>query len=126
MHDNNMNIIHLHDHIQNKKHSDIIISFQRPELKILMDIYGKMVSHGVWKDYAIDHGPKIAFFSIFKKSGDNAVFIVEKDPKKEKKQALYALKDQSGQILKRGNDLRLVLDPLYKKHQKIEMTKTSH
>ena len=124
MHDIKMKIIHLHDHTQNQDNH--IVSFQRLELKVLMDIYGKMVSSGIWKDYAMDHGPKLALFSIYKKSGDNAVFIVEKDPKKTTKQGLYALKDQSNHILKRGNDLRLVLDPLYKQHQKIEMKKTSH
>ena len=107
-----MNIIQLHP--QKNHNTEIIVSFKRAELQILMDIYGKMVSNGTWKDYALDHGPKNAYFSIFKKSGDKAVFIVEKDPKRANKQGLYALKDQTGHILKRGSDLRHVLDPLYK------------
>lgn len=123
-----MNIIHLNHHKKNQKETqnENFVAFQRPEIKILMDIYGKMVSSGLWKDYAMDHGPKLAYFSIFKKSGDNAIYMVEKDPKKSSKQGTYALKDQTGHVLKRGNDLRLVLDSLYKQHQKIEMKKTSH
>ena len=67
------------------------VSFQKAELKIIMDIYGKMVSNGIWKDYAIDHKENNAYFSIFKKSGDSPLYIIEKRAKSRHQNKVYII-----------------------------------
>ena len=40
--------------------------FERDELKIILDLYAKMVSEGSWKDYGLSISSKQVSFSIFK------------------------------------------------------------
>ena len=42
------------------------IFFEKKELKIILDLYAKMVSEGSWKDYGLTISAKQVGFSIFK------------------------------------------------------------
>jgi hypothetical protein len=90
------------------------ISFDRHELRIIMNVYGRMVAAGEWRDYALNFGPAKAVFSIYRRSSEHPLFRVEKDPKLARKQGAYAVISWSGQILKRGHDLARVVAVLDK------------
>ena len=68
-----------------------------------------MVGDGEWRDYAIDHRPDKAVFSVFKRSGEMPLFRIEKDPKLAAKQGAFSVINTHGMILKRGHDLQQVL-----------------
>ncbi len=40
--------------------------FEKKELKIILDLYAKMVSEGSWKDYGLSISSKQVSFSVFK------------------------------------------------------------
>ncbi|MBL8670066.1 MAG: DUF2794 domain-containing protein [Alphaproteobacteria bacterium] len=52
--------------------------FTRVELQQLLALYGARVATGEWRDYAMDHGPGFALFSIFRHSFDRPLFTVAK------------------------------------------------
>jgi hypothetical protein len=54
------------------------IYFNRRELNRLLSLYSRHVARGEWRDYAIDHGPGMAVFSVFRHSQDRPLFAVAK------------------------------------------------
>lgn len=89
--------------------------FDRQELSQILAVYGRKVASGEWRDYAIDMGREKAVFSIFRKTSECPLLRIEKNPKLARKQGAYSVIAATGQILKRGHDLRRVLDVLDKK-----------
>ena len=85
------------------------VSFNRHELGKILNIYGRMVATGAWRDYAIDHLTDRAVFSIFRRASEVPLFRVEKSPKLAQKQGAYSVIAASGLIMKRGHELERVL-----------------
>ncbi|MBI3512754.1 MAG: DUF2794 domain-containing protein [Proteobacteria bacterium] len=54
------------------------IFFTRRELNLLLGVYSRKVSSGEWRDYAIDHQPGMAVFSIFRSSLERPLFAIAK------------------------------------------------
>jgi hypothetical protein len=87
------------------------VFFERRELRIILLIYGKMVSVGEWRDYAIDALEDRAVFSIFRRASERPLYQVEKRPAAERT-GLYVVATGDGAILRRGQDLEDVLKVL--------------
>jgi hypothetical protein len=86
-----------------------LVFFERPELDRLLRLYGRMVAAGDWRDYAIDGGREAATFSVFRRSGEAALYRIEKRPVLARRQGAWAVIAQGGVILRRGHDLDQVL-----------------
>jgi len=84
-------------------------SFDRHELRQILNVYCTKVAAGEWRDYAIDTFKERAVFSIFRRSSEVPLYRIEKRPKMARKQGLYWIINASGMILKRGHDLNQVL-----------------
>lgn len=85
--------------------------FDRVELDRILQLYGRMVAAGEWRDYAISFSARTATFSAFRRASERPEFRLVKDPALRLKQGQYSLVGESGQTLKRGNDLTAVLAP---------------
>ena len=85
------------------------IAFDRAELRVIFNLYGRMVSQGEWRDYALDFRRDKAVFSIYRRSSEMPLYRVEKDPKLARCQGAYAVVAASGLVMKRGTDLARVL-----------------
>jgi hypothetical protein len=85
------------------------ITFDRPELNRILTVYGRMVSCGEWRDYALDFLDDMAVFSIFRNSSEMPLFRIEKRPKLRARQGQYSVVAAGGVILKRGHELAQVL-----------------
>jgi Protein of unknown function (DUF2794) len=90
------------------------ICFNRQELRQVLDLYGRRVAAGEWRDYAIDFGREKAVFSVFRRASEVPLYRIEKCPKLARRQGAYSVVAASGLILKRGNDLARVLSVLEK------------
>lgn len=88
------------------------VSFDRCELQAILQLYGRMVAAGEWRDYAIDFLKGKAVFAIFRRASEMPLYRVEKNP--EAKQGPYAVINTAGLVLKRGHDLGRVLAVLEK------------
>ena len=91
------------------------VSFERRELQLILNLYGRRVAEGEWRDYAIDFSPGKAVFSIFRRASETPLYTIEKDPALARKQGAYSVVAANGLILKRGHDLERVLAVLEKK-----------
>jgi Protein of unknown function (DUF2794) len=89
--------------------------FTRAELSQILDLYGRKVAAGEWRDYAMDFGRDKAVFSVFRRASEVPLYRIEKQPKLARRQGAYAVVAATGLILKRGNDLRRVLGVLQPK-----------
>jgi Protein of unknown function (DUF2794) len=87
------------------------VFFERRELRLILLIYGRMVSVGEWRDYAIDALDDRAVFSIFRRASERPLYQVEKRPASQRT-GLYVVCTGDGAILRRGQDLDEVLKAL--------------
>ena len=93
--------------------------FEKKELKIILDLYAKMVSEGSWKDYGLSISSKQVGFSVFKNTAENAMYKICKNFKPSNKNLKYLITDTNGKILKNSNDLKNLLNNVnWKKLQK--------
>ena len=83
--------------------------FEKNELKIILDLYAKMVSNGSWKDYGLNISSKQVGFNVFKNSTENAMYKICKNFKPNNKSLKYLITDSNGKILKNSNDLKSLL-----------------
>ncbi len=83
--------------------------FEKEELKIILDLYGKMVSRGSWKDYGLSISSKQVGFSVFKNAAENALYKICKNFKPKNKNLKYLIIDTNGKILKNSYDLNSLL-----------------
>lgn len=86
-----------------------MVFFERRELTRLLSLYGRMVSAGEWRDYAIDGLSKSAVFSVYKRSSEAPLYRIEKRPALARKQGAWAVIGQGGMVLRRGHELDQVL-----------------
>ena len=91
------------------------IHFHRTELSSIISLYGRMVSAGEWRDYGISSLKEVAIFSIFRRAAEHPIYTIEKRPKLKGKQGMYSVVGMDGHILKRGPDLKTVLQVLERK-----------
>jgi len=95
------------------------VGFDRVELSRILDLYGRMVAAGMWRDYAIDLGREAAVFSAFRRSAERPEYRIEKRPALRTRQGMWALVGEGGAILRRGHELGPVLAPVERKLMKL-------
>ena len=83
--------------------------FEKDELKIILDLYAKMVSEGSWKDYGLSISSKQVGFSVFRNAAENALYKICKNFKPKNKNLKYLVTDANGKILKNSFDLKNLL-----------------
>lgn len=98
---------------------DAQTGFDRPELTRILDLYGRMVAAGLWRDYAIDLGRDAAIFSAFRRTAERPEYRIEKRPALRHRQGQWALIGEGGAVLKRGHELGPVLAPIERKLMKL-------
>nr|WP_221774151.1 DUF2794 domain-containing protein [Novosphingobium flavum] len=89
------------------------------ELMRILDLYGRMVAAGQWRDYAMDFGRDCASFSAFRRASERPQARLEKRPALRARQGMWTLFGEAGQVLKRGHDLAGVLSPIERRLLKI-------
>ena len=91
------------------------VTFNRLELHRILNLYGRMVADGEWRDYAIDFLRDRAVFSVFRRTSEVPIYRIEKNPRLARKQGAYAVVAAGGLVLKRGHALDGVLGVLEKR-----------
>jgi hypothetical protein len=89
-----------------------IATFDRLELQRILDLYGRMVAAGHWRDYGLSFAPEVATFAAFRRAAERPEVRIEKHPQLRLKQGVFALVSEHGAVLKRGHDLVGVLAPI--------------
>ncbi|MCB2088544.1 MAG: DUF2794 domain-containing protein [Sphingomonadaceae bacterium] len=94
------------------------VGFQRDELMRIMDVYGRMVAAGNWRDYAMDFTRDAAIFAAFVRTAERPQAQIEKRPALRNRQGMWTLLGEHGQVLKRGHELAGVLAPIERRLMK--------
>lgn len=97
-----------------------VTAFSRQELAEILNLYGRKVAAGEWRDYALDLGRERAVFSVFRRASEVPLYRIEKCPKLARRQGAYAVVTATGLIMKRGHDLKRVLSVLDKSLHLVE------
>ena len=96
-----------------------VTAFERHELQRILDLYGRMVAAGHWRDYAMQFDPDVASFSAFRRAAERPEVRIEKRPSLRQKQGAWALIGEHGAVLKRGHELQPVLAPLERRFMRL-------
>ena len=100
------------------RHS-VQVGYERVELTRILDLYGRMVAAGHWRDYAIDLRADAAIFSAFRRATERPKFRIEKRPALRNRQGQWALIGEAGVVLKRAHDLGAILAPVERRLMKL-------
>lgn len=95
------------------------VGFERDELMRILDLYGRMVAAGEWRDYAMDFGKEAAVFCAYRRAAEYPQARIEKRPALRSKQGMWVLYGEAGQVLKRGHELAGVLSPIERRLVKL-------
>jgi len=85
------------------------VTFSRRELRRILDLYGRKVAAGEWRDYAIDFLKDRAVFSVFRRASEVPLYRIEKNPKLARRQGAFSVISATGLIERRGDELDRVL-----------------
>jgi len=88
------------------------ITFNRHELNEILEVYGRKVADGEWRDYAIDQMRERAVFSVFRRASEMPLYRIVKQPRQARRQGAYSIVAATGMIVRHGPDLGRVLRAL--------------
>ena len=95
------------------------VGFERTELLRILDLYGRMVAAGEWRDYAMDFTKDAAIFCAYRRAAERPEFRIEKRPALRNRQGQWALIGEHGVVLRRGHELGPVLAPVERRLMKL-------
>ena len=78
----------------------------------ILDLYGRMVAAGHWRDYGLSFTTEAAVFAAFRRATERPEVRIEKRPRLRLKQGAFALVSEHGVVLRRGHDLHGIMAPL--------------
>ena len=81
------------------------IFFVKKELQTILNLYGKMVSNGTWKDYGVSIGPREISFDIYQRASEKPIFRILKSIKPKNYNEKFSIEDKHGNILERSDNL---------------------
>ena len=93
--------------------------FDKSELKIILNLYAKMVSKGFWKDYGLNISKEEVSFNVYKRASENAEFRISKNFRQKNKNLKYFTSDSQGNILNISKNLEELLNKTRWKNLKL-------
>ena len=93
--------------------------FDKSELKIILNLYAKMVSKGFWKDYGLNISKEEVSFNVYKRASENADFRICKNFRLKNKNLKYFTSDSQGNILNISKNLKELLNKTRWKNLKL-------
>src|SRR5437763_14855047 len=85
------------------------VTFNRFELSRILNLYGRKVAEGEWRDYAIDFLKDRAVFSVFRRASEIPIYRIEENPKLSRRQGAYSVISATGLIHKRVHEAARVV-----------------
>ena len=98
---------------ENKKRD---IFFNKAELKLILNLYAKMVSGGEWKDYGLSISKREVSFNVYRRTSEFPVYKITKKLKPKNENEKYLIKDAQNKIINNSEDLQnLIKKIIWKK-----------
>jgi len=101
---------------ENKKKD---IFFNKIELKIILNLYAKMVSGGEWKDYGLSISKKEISFNVYHRASEFPAYKISKNLKPRNINEKYLIKDFKNNIIKSSENLENLIEKIIWKKLKL-------
>ena len=101
---------------ENKKRD---IFFNKLELKIILNLYAKMVSGGEWKDYGLSISKKEISFNVYHRASEFPAYKITKNLKPRNINDKYLIKDSKNNIIKNSENLENLIEKIIWKKLKL-------
>ena len=100
----------------NKK---IDIFFNKKELKLILNLYAKMVSGGDWKDYGLSISKKEVSFNVYQRASESPAYKITKNLRPKNQKDKYLIKDSQNKIIRNSDDLEVLMEKIMWKKFKL-------
>ena len=91
-----------------KREKDIF--FNKIELKLILNLYARMVSDGTWKDYGLSISKKEISFDVYHRASEYPVYKITKSLKPKNYAETYFIKDSTNKIIKNSENLQKLIN----------------
>ena len=103
----------------NNDSKKIDIFFSKIELKLILNLYAKMVSNGEWKDYGLNISKREVSFNVYHRTSEFPVYKITKNLIPKSKNEKYIIKDASNKIIKNSENLESMIKKIFWKKFKL-------
>ncbi len=105
--------------IINNKNKKKEIFFNKNELKLILNLYAKMVSGGEWKDYGLTLSKREISFNVYHRASDYPVYRITKNLKPKNMTEKYFIKDSKNKIIRNSGNLENLIGKIIWKKFKL-------
>tara|TARA_B110000014_G_scaffold213004_1_gene165666 strand:- start:122 stop:460 length:339 start_codon:yes stop_codon:yes gene_type:complete len=108
---------HLKLVINNIKKKDYF--FNKKELQLILNLYGKMVSGGEWKDYGLSISKKEISFNIYQRASEFPIYKISKNLKPKNVNEKYIIRNSQNKIINSSENLQVLINKIVWKRFKL-------
>ena len=98
--------------IVNNKNKERDIFFNKVELKLILNLYAKMVSSGEWKDYGLTISKREVSFNVYQRTSDSPAYRITKNLKPKNLNEKYVIKNAQNRMINNSNDLQNLINKM--------------
>ena len=92
------------------------IFFNKKELKIILNMYARMVSGGEWKDYGLSISKKEVSFNVYHRTSEFPAYKITKNLKPKNQGEKYLVRNSQNKIINNSENLeKLIKKIIWKK-----------
>ena len=88
------------------------IFFNKIELKLILNLYAKMVSGGEWKDYGLSISKKAVSFNVYRRSSEYPAYKITKNLKPKTQYEKYIVKDSQNNVINSSDNLKTLINKI--------------
>ena len=85
------------------------IFFNKIELKLILNLYARMVSNGEWKDYGLSISKKEVSFNVYRRTAEFPAYKITKSLKPKNKNEKYVIKDPKNNMINSSDNLQILI-----------------
>ena len=105
--------------IINNKNIKKDIFFNKSELKLILNLYAKMVSSGEWKDYGLSISKKEISFNVYRRASEHPAYKITKNLKPRNENEKYIVKDAQDKTINNSESLSNLINKIIWKKFKL-------
>ena len=92
------------------------IFFNKKELKLILNLYARMVSGGEWKDYGLSISKKEVSFNVYHRTSEFPSYKITKNLKPKNQGEKYLVRNSQNKIINNSENLeKLIKKIIWKK-----------
>jgi len=105
--------------IINNKNKKKDIFFNKVELKLILNLYAKMVSGGEWKDYGLSISQREVSFNVYRRTSEFPAYKITKNLRPKNVNEKYLVIDATNKIIKNSANLQNLISKIIWKKFKL-------